>query len=109
MLQVTDAAIGILKQMRDDTPEAPDGAAVRLQLTSVGEEPGLGFGFSEEPQEGDLTVAEHEEIKVYLAPELVEPLAEAVVDTVDTDEGEQLVLKSRGEEAGGSQNEQPGH
>ena len=107
MLQVTDAAIGILKQMRDETPEAPDGAAVRLQLTSVGEEPGLGFGFSEEPQDGDQTVVEHEEIHVYLAPELVEPLADAVVDAVDTDEGEQLILKSRGEGPGESQNEQP--
>lgn len=107
MLQVTDAAIGVLKQMRDDTPEAPQSAAVRLQLTSVGEEPGLGFGFSEEPQDGDQTIVEHEEIKVYLAPELVEPLADAVVDTVPTDDGDQLVLKSRGEAPGGAENEQP--
>lgn len=107
MLQVTESAIDVLKDMRDQAPEASQSAAVRLQLTSVGEEPGLGFGFSDEPQEGDQPVVEHEEIHVYLAPELIEPLADAVVDTVDTDQGEQLILKSRGETPGGSQNEQP--
>lgn len=107
MLQVTDAAIGVLRQIRDDSPEAPEGSAVRLQLTSVGEEPGLGFGFSDEPLEGDQKVVEKSELDVYLAPELVEPLAHAVVDTVPTDQGDQLVLKTQGEESAGSQNEQP--
>lgn len=96
MLQVTDQALTVLHQMRADTPEVPDSAAVRLQLMSTGEgEPGLGFGFAEQPGEEDQKVAGNEEIDVFVAPELVEPLGQAVVDTVETDDGKQLVLKEQ--------------
>ncbi|HEX6261486.1 MAG TPA: iron-sulfur cluster biosynthesis protein [Actinomycetota bacterium] len=100
MLQVTEAAVGVIRQIRMDTPGVSDGAKARIQLVASGEEeqPGLGFGFSDEPIEGDHKVAEKEDIQVFLAPELVEPLSAAVVDAVPAAEGQQLVLREQAEE-----------
>lgn len=96
MLQVTEQALVVLQQLRTDTPEVGNDASVRLQLMSTGEgQPGLGFGFAEQPGEEDQKVAGNDDIDVFVAPELVEPLGQAVVDTVETDDGEQLILKEQ--------------
>lgn len=97
MLEVTEAAVGVIRQIRTDTPGVSDEANARIQLVASGEEeqPGLGFGFSDEPIEGDHKVVEQEDIQVFLAPELVEPLAAAIVDAVPADEGQQLVLREQ--------------
>ena len=97
MLQVTEAAVGVIRQIRMDTPGVSDEAKARIQLVASGEEeqPGLGFGFSDEPIEGDHQVADKEDIQVFLAPELVEPLSAAVVDAVPGAEGQQLVLREQ--------------
>ncbi|HEX6207829.1 MAG TPA: iron-sulfur cluster biosynthesis protein [Actinomycetota bacterium] len=97
MLEVTEAAVGVIRQIRMDTPGVSDEAKARIQLVASGEEeqPGLGFGFSDEAIEGDHKVAEKEDIQVFLAPELVEPLSAAVVDAVPAAEGQQLVLREQ--------------
>ncbi|HUG87333.1 MAG TPA: iron-sulfur cluster biosynthesis protein [Actinomycetota bacterium] len=97
MLQVTEAAVGVIRQIRIATPGVSDEAKARIQLVASGEEeqPGLGFGFSDDPIEGDQPVVEQEDIQVFLAPELVEPLAAAVVDAVPGEEGQQLVLREQ--------------
>lgn len=104
MLEVTEAAVGVIRQIRTDTPGVSDEAKARIQLVASGEEqPGLGFGFSDDPIEGDHAVVEQEDIQVFLAPELVEPLAAAVVDAVPGDEGQQLVLREQEGGAGDGQ------
>lgn len=97
MLQVTEAAVGVIRQIRTDTPGVSDEAKARIQLVASEQEeqPGLGFGFSDEPIEGDHKVAEDEAIQVFLAPELVEPLSAAVVDALPDSEGQQLVLREQ--------------
>lgn len=97
MLEVTEAAVGVIRQIRTDTPGVSDEAKARIQLVATGEEeqPGLGFGFSDEPIEGDHQVVQQGDIEVFLAPELVEPLSAAVVDAVPGTEGQQLVLREQ--------------
>lgn len=103
MLQVTEAAVGVIRQIRTDTPGVSDEAKARIQLVASEQEeqPGLGFGFSDEPIDGDHKVADQEDIEVFLAPELVEPLAAAIVDAVPGDQGQQLVLREQEGQAEG--------
>lgn len=97
MLQITEAAVGVIRQIRMDTPGVSDEAKARIQLVASEEQeqPGLGFGFSDEPIEGDRKVAGEEDMEVFLAPELIEPLAAAVVDAVPDAQGQQLVLREQ--------------
>ena len=51
----------------------------------------LGLAFAEVPAEDDQ-VTEQEGTRVFLAPEIVEPLASAALDVEQTPEGGKLVL-----------------
>lgn len=95
MLRITNEALGLMKEMRDQTPDVSEEASVRIQLIASEGQQGLGFGFAEDPIEGDHKVADQEGFEVYLAPELVEPLAEAMIDATATDQGTQLVLREQ--------------
>ena len=94
MLQITDAAMGVLREVRASS-EAPEDASARFALTTQEGQQGIGFMFSTDPVEGDKKVADDGELEVYVAPELLEPLGGAVVDATATDQGTELVLRER--------------
>ena len=95
MLQITDAAMNILRQVRAAS-EAPDEASARFALTQEGDQQGIGFMFAEDPVEGDQKVADDGELEVFVAPELVDPLSDAVVDATSTERGPELLLREQG-------------
>jgi Fe-S cluster assembly iron-binding protein IscA len=95
MLQVTPTAAAILKQARDRTG-IDSNAAVRLKPA---EQPGrtdneklIGLDFTEKPEDGDQTI-EQEDLKLYVASDLVEPLSERVLDAETTEQGTQLLFR----------------
>ena len=91
MLQLTSAAATQLAQARESQglPETfglrvfaepqPDGGV------------GLGLAFAEVPAEDDQ-VSEQEGTRIFVAPEVVEPLATAALDVEETAEGVKLIL-----------------
>lgn len=91
MLQVTSAAATQLAQARE-SQGIPDTFGVRV----FGEpQPNggisLGLTFAELPAEDD-EVSEQEGTRIFVAPEVVEPLAAAALDVEETPEGAKLVL-----------------
>lgn len=94
MLQITDAAMNMLRDVRTES-EAPEEAAARFALTTDGGQQSIAFMFAEEPIEGDHKVADDGELEVYVAPELVEPLDQAVVDATSTERGTELMLREQ--------------
>jgi Fe-S cluster assembly iron-binding protein IscA len=98
MLQITDAAMNILRQVRAQS-EAPEEAAARFALTTEGGQQSIAFMFAEDPIEGDHKVADDGELEVYVAPELVDPLTGAVVDATSTERGPELMLREQESES----------
>ncbi|HEX2030141.1 MAG TPA: hypothetical protein VHL78_01885 [Actinomycetota bacterium] len=95
MLQVTEAAASILRQTLQH-PEFP-GSAIRIQqVQTPGGEPGIGFQPVSSPKEGDAE-GEASGLDVFVAPELSDPLGEAVLDARQTEEGTQLFLRPQEE------------
>lgn len=91
MLQVTSAAATQIAQARE-SQGIPDTFGVRV----FGEpQPNggisLGLVFAEVPAEDDQ-VTEQEGTRIFVAPEVVEPLAAAALDVEETPEGAKLVL-----------------
>jgi Fe-S cluster assembly iron-binding protein IscA len=92
MLQVTSNAAATLADARSQIG-LPGHFGVRIfrgvtpEAKSVFE-----FDFVEEPQEGDQ-VGKTEDTRFFVAPEVAEPLAHALLDAEETDQGRQLVLK----------------
>jgi Fe-S cluster assembly iron-binding protein IscA len=91
MLQLTHAAATQVALARES-----QGLPESFGLRVFGEpEPGggvsLSLAFAEEPAEDDQ-VSEQQGTRLFLAPEVVEPLAGAALDVQETPEGAQLVL-----------------
>lgn len=96
MLQLSTTAAAALEEAREqqDVPEE-FGVRIAAQAGPDGQ-PTLTIGFSESPLEGD-EVTEQAGTELYVAPEVVEPLADALIDVEDTPQGQQLVLKPQEE------------
>ena len=91
MLQVTDSAANVLRQARA-AQQVPDSFGVRVFTQSGNDgQATLRLAFAEEPIEGDQ-VTEQSGTEIYVAPELIEPLAEHKLDVEDTSDGPQLAL-----------------
>jgi Fe-S cluster assembly iron-binding protein IscA len=91
MLQVTEAAASILRQAVE-APEVP-GSAVRIQpVQSPAGEPAISFQPVGGPEEGDAE-GDAPGLDVFVAPELSDPLDEAVLDARETQEGAELFLR----------------
>jgi Fe-S cluster assembly iron-binding protein IscA len=92
MLQVTDTAAAVLREARE-AQDLPDSFGVRIsgQPTPTGEMT-VALAFSEGPGDNDQ-VTEQEGTQVFVAPEVAEPLSEAVIDVEDTAEGPQLSIR----------------
>lgn len=94
MLQVTQAAATILKEVRDRTG-AGSNAGVRLKSagqSGQNNEKLIGLDFTNEPEAGDQTI-EQEDLKVYVASELVDALSASVLDAETTEQGTQLLFR----------------
>jgi Fe-S cluster assembly iron-binding protein IscA len=91
MFQVTDSAANALRQARA-VQQVPDSFGVRVFTQSGNDgQATLRLAFAEEPIEGDQ-VTEQSGTEIYVAPELIEPLAEHKLDVEDTSDGPQLAL-----------------
>lgn len=91
MLQVTASAAHALREARA-TQRVPDSFGVRV-FARAGDDgqAAVALAFAQEPSEGD-TVTEQSGTEIYVASELVEPLAEHTLDVEDTPDGPQLAL-----------------
>ena len=98
MLQVSDAAVSVLKREilhEGDPLQEETATAVRLQtaVTSDGQQ-----ALSIQPVSGPLTgdvPTEAEDLDVFVAAELAVPLDAAVLDARETPEGSQLFLREQ--------------
>lgn len=91
MLQVTDSAAHALQEARA-TQRVPDSFGVRVFARADDDgQAAVALAFAQEPAEGDA-VTEQSGTEIYVASELVEPLAEHTLDVEDTPDGPQLAL-----------------
>jgi Fe-S cluster assembly iron-binding protein IscA len=97
MLQVTTRAAAVLKEARAERglPES-FGLRVESRQSDPSRQPGfsggIGLQFSEAPIAGDQ-IGETEGLRVFVSPEIAEPLAEMTIDTRDTPSGSNLVMR----------------
>ncbi|MGH2723726.1 MAG: hypothetical protein ACRDI0_05580 [Actinomycetota bacterium] len=94
MLEITESAVDVIKTVREEN-QLPDSAALRIELVQEQEQEGIGFSFTGGPQEGDQTVAEGDDLTVYLAQELSDPLSGAILDAREIEGSVQLELRDR--------------
>lgn len=87
MLQITHDAAQLLTELRrgQDLPE-DHGLRVFAESTEPAGEITIGLGFADAPGQGDQ-VTEQEGIKLFVAPELAEPLTDAAIDVTKADDG----------------------
>ena len=96
MLQLTHAAASQVAEARQ-AQGLPETAGLRLfGEPRPGGELALGLTFAEVPAEGD-EVTEQEGTRMFIAPEVAEPLASAALDVQETADGAKLILKDQGE------------
>lgn len=91
MLQVTDSAVAVLEDARKGQGvPAEHGVRIGTQTDPNGQ-PAIALGFVETPMEGDELI-EQSGTKVFVAPELVEPLSAMIVDVEEAPDGDQLAI-----------------
>lgn len=90
MLQLTGSAVQVVQETRS-RQGFPEHYGVRVYL-GRGAEAGIRLGFAEGPGERDQ-VAESGGTRIFVAPEIAEPLAAATIDAKETDQGKRLVLR----------------
>jgi Fe-S cluster assembly iron-binding protein IscA len=108
MLQITEAAEAVIKQVRTES-ELPDTAALRITQVQVPDGVGIGFAFTDAPEEGDETLSRGPDFTVYLSSELVEPLDKAVLEAAPPGEGPGLELRAQGQLHDHDHNGHEGH
>ena len=84
MLQITRDAATFLSELRRGH-DMPDTYGLRVFPESTPGEVSIGLGFTDTPLDGDH-VTEQDGLRVFVAPELAEPLNEAEID-VATENG----------------------
>lgn len=94
MLRVTEEAATLLREVREQVDSSPQGGA-RLVPEPSPQGMGIRIGFVQEP-EGSDQVIEQSGMRVFVADELTEPLADKTLDTQATPEGTQLLLRDEG-------------
>lgn len=97
MLKISTQAATVLTEARA-TAELPNDYGLRLSAASSAEGPRLGIAFVPEPAAGDQ-VSEQEGIKVFVAPDVAEPLADAVIDVQPGEGGPELILRPQAGDA----------
>lgn len=93
MLQLTAPAAALLRDTRDEQ-DVPEGYSVRISARPDEEgELRIDLSYAEEPEEGD-EIVEQDDLSLYVAKEVVEPLAGHVLGVAETPDGDrQLVIR----------------
>jgi Fe-S cluster assembly iron-binding protein IscA len=95
MLQISQSAELALRRIRQKN-DFPDAAAVRIgPVRTPGGEVGIGFAFTEGPEENDQVLSDKQGFRVYLADELAAPLEEAALDATSDEDGITLELRTQ--------------
>ncbi|MGH2674836.1 MAG: hypothetical protein ACRDKA_11365 [Actinomycetota bacterium] len=95
MLQISEAAEAALRRIREEN-DVPHDAALRIAATrdpSGGV--GIGFAFTDGPEEGDAPISQKDDFQVYLAKELATPLEDAALEATSDEEGITLELRTQ--------------
>jgi len=101
MLQMTDRAADLLRDLRRNA-KLPDEAGIRVfSETAESGQPTLSLGFAPDPAPGDQ-VSDHGDMRLFVSQELAEPLADAVMDVVAENGEPQLIFRPA--DATGGQN-----
>jgi hypothetical protein len=103
MLQVTDAAVSVLKRevLREGDPlhEDESARAVRLHTAAISNgQQALAIQPVKGPQPGDVPT-EAADLDVFISPELAAPLDSAVLDARESPEGVQIFLREQSEDS----------
>jgi Fe-S cluster assembly iron-binding protein IscA len=95
MLQLTSPAAAVLREARAERG-VPEHFGLRVQSARSEEKErgGVRLDFAESPSEGD-EVGETEGMRVFVAPELAEPLADQTLDAQETAGGQKLFLREQ--------------
>lgn len=95
MLEITHPAAELLTEIRRGQ-EVPETYGLRVfpEATTPGEVT-IGLGFAESPADGDQ-VTEQDGMKVFVAPELAEPLENAAIDVTGENGTPRLVFRPQG-------------
>jgi Fe-S cluster assembly iron-binding protein IscA len=96
VLQITHGAATFLSDLRrvNDMPDTY-GLRVFPETTAPGEV-SIGLGFTDTPEEGDH-VTERDGLRVFVAPELAEPLDDAEIDVSGDNGTPRIVFRPRDE------------
>ncbi len=94
MLELSPTAAATLANLRSQSG-LPDNFGVRVFRSTTPDSPSaVELDLVAGPQEGDQ-IGKTEAIEFYVAPEVAQPLDDAVLDALDTPEGIELMLKRR--------------
>lgn len=103
MLQIRDSAETALRRIRGEN-DVPTDAAVRIGAIETSDGlVGIGFAFTDGPEDGDQTISHADSFRVYLAKELATPLGQAAIEATANVEGITLQLRTQ-EQLNGSAN-----
>lgn len=92
MLSITSNAAQVVSSIRQEQG-VPDGFGLRVYAQQGTEGTAVQLAFTKEPSEGDQ-IGDSEGVKLFVAPELTEPLSDSVIDVEKTPDGAAgLVLK----------------
>lgn len=97
MLQITHAAAELLSEIRREQ-DVPDDHGLRVFAeTATADEVSIGLGFTDAPGDGDQ-VTEQDGLKVFVAPEVAEPLTDTAIDVTPASNGAaRLVFRPQSE------------
>lgn len=94
-LQITPSAEATLRRIRQEN-NFPDTTALRIAgVQRPGGDVGIGFAFTDGPEDGDQMISEKDDFHVYLSKELVAALREAALDATSDDDGITLELRTQ--------------
>jgi Fe-S cluster assembly iron-binding protein IscA len=95
MLQISASAETALRRIRQEN-EFPETSAVRIgSVRTPGGVAGIGFAFTDEPEETDQLLSAREEFRVYLSEELAIPFEDAALDATSDEDGITLELRTQ--------------
>jgi Fe-S cluster assembly iron-binding protein IscA len=92
LLQMTDGAAALLSHIRDASA-VPDSYGVRIFAQEItDDEVSVGLGFTDRPMDGD-EVTERAGVRLFVAREIAEPLAETTIDVAGNNGDSHLVFR----------------
>lgn len=91
MLQLTDSAVEILKEAREEIG-ASDDAGARLRSVPTEQGDTIRVEFADEPEQGDQVI-EEAGLRVFVSDDLVEPLNDRTLDATVTPGGPKLAIR----------------